>query len=123
MITSLKSIFMSTTKVLLGFVAGAAVGTLAGLLFAPDSGANTRKKMTDKAGDLTDSAKETFNGLMDGVKNAYSTTKDRVEDFGARTQDKMEELGAHTKAKMTTARNEVKDEVRTAKTDIKSALS
>lgn len=110
---------MSTTKVLLGFVAGAAVGALAGLLFAPDSGANTRKKMADKAGDLTGSAKETFNGLMDGVKNAYSSTK----DFGSRTQDKMEELGAHTKAKMTTARNEVKDEVRTAKTDIKSALS
>ena len=39
---------MSNTKAVLGFVAGAAVGALVGILFAPDSGSNTRKKISSK---------------------------------------------------------------------------
>ena len=101
-----------STKVLLGFIAGAAVGAVAGILFAPDSGENTRKKIQDKAGDWTDAAKESFNGVIDGVKNAYSGAK-----------DKMEEAGAYAKAEMTGARNDIKSEARQAKSEIKSALS
>lgn len=89
---------MSSTKVLLGFVAGAAVGALAGVLFAPDSGTNTRKKISAKTGDWSDSAKETFNGIIDGVKNAYSGAKEEAEDF----TDK-------AKSKITATRNEVKN--------------
>jgi len=89
---------MSSSKVLLGFVAGAAVGALAGLLFAPDKGENTRKKIADKTGDWSDTAKETFNGIIDGVKNVYSGTKDEAEEYGDKA-----------KAKVTTARNEVKN--------------
>lgn len=103
---------MSTTKVLMGFVAGAAVGALAGILFAPDSGPNTRKRIQDKAGDLGDAAKESINGLVDSVKNAYSGAKDKVEEFGD-----------HARAEMTSARNDIKSEARQAKTEVKSALS
>ncbi len=103
---------MSSTKVLLGFVAGAAVGALAGILFAPETGENTRKKITDKTGDWTDAAKESFNGVLDGVKNAYSGAKDRMEEFGD-----------HPKANMTDVRNDVKSEVRAAKSEVKNALS
>ncbi|MBC7873491.1 MAG: YtxH domain-containing protein [Ferruginibacter sp.] len=91
------------SKVLLGFVAGAAVGALAGILFAPDSGTNTRKKIAHKAGDWTDAAKESFNGLIDGVKKAYSGAQDEAEEFGDKA-----------KAKMTSAKNDVKSEVRNA---------
>jgi gas vesicle protein len=103
---------MSTTKVLLGFVAGAAVGALAGILFAPESGENTRKKIQDKAGDLGDTAKESLNGLIDSVKNAYSGAKDKAEEFGD-----------HAKAHMTSAKNDIKAEARQAKSDFNSALS
>ena len=89
---------MSSSKVLLGFVVGAAVGAVAGILLAPDKGSNTRKKISDKAGDWTDSAKETFNGIIDGVKNAYSGAKDEMEDY----TDK-------AKSKASSARNEVKN--------------
>ena len=94
---------MSSSKALLGFVAGAAVGALAGILFAPDKGSNTRKKIVHKAGDWTDAAKESFNDLIDGVKHAYSGAKDDAEEFGDKA-----------KAKMTSAKNEVKSEVRNA---------
>ena len=101
-----------STKLLMGFIAGAAVGAVAGILFAPDAGANTRQKISDKAGDLGNAAKESINGLMDTVKNAYSGAKDKAE-----------ELGDHARAEMTSARNEVKAEARQARSEVRSALS
>ena len=43
---------------------GAAVGAVLGVLFAPDKGSATRKKISQKASDFTDTIKEkfTFNG-------------------------------------------------------------
>ncbi|MEO7922832.1 MAG: YtxH domain-containing protein [Chitinophagaceae bacterium] len=89
---------MSSSKVLLGFVAGAAVGALAGILFAPDKGSSTRQKIATKAGDWTDAAKDSFGSLIDGVKNAYTGAKDEVDEFSEKA-----------KAKFTTAKNEVKN--------------
>lgn len=94
---------MSSTKALLGFVAGAAVGALAGILFAPEKGSETRKRIASKAGDWTEAAKESFGDLIDSVKNSYSGAKEEAE-----------ELGDKAKAKMTAARNDVKSEVRNA---------
>jgi len=96
---------MSSSKVLLGFVAGAAVGALAGILFAPDKGSSTREKISSKAGDWTDSAKETFNGIIDGVKKAYSGAKDDAEEFGERAKNKY----ASTKADVKNTMGDVKN--------------
>ena len=42
---------MENGKVLLGVLAGVAVGATLGILFAPDSGTNTRKKIMKKGED------------------------------------------------------------------------
>ena len=49
---------MSNSKTLLGFLAGAAVGSILGILFAPDKGTETRRKIGETSGDLTDSLKK-----------------------------------------------------------------
>jgi gas vesicle protein len=77
---------MSSSKILVGFLAGAAVGALAGILFAPDKGSNTRKKIATKSGDLTDSVKNSFNDFIDGVKQTYSGAKEDVEEFSAKAK-------------------------------------
>ena len=46
---------------------GAAIGGVLGVLFAPDKGTETRKKIMTKGGDLRDSIKDKFTGLMDNV--------------------------------------------------------
>ena len=89
---------MSSSKVLLGFVAGAAVGALAGILFAPDKGSATRKKIVSKTGDVTESVKNSFNDFIDGVKEAYAGAKDEADEFGDKA-----------KAKMGAAKSEIKN--------------
>jgi len=77
---------MSSSKLLVGFLAGAAVGALAGILFAPDKGSNTRKKIATKSGDITDSVKNSFNDFIDGVKQTYAGAKEEAEEFSAKTK-------------------------------------
>ena len=67
-----------SSKILVGFLAGAAVGALAGILFAPDKGSNTRRKIADKSGDIKDSVKNSYNDFVDGVKQTYAGAKEEA---------------------------------------------
>jgi len=60
---------MRTSKAFLGIVAGMAAGALFGVLMAPDSGPNTRKKIGSKSQDMMDEIKSRFNGMMEGFNN------------------------------------------------------
>jgi gas vesicle protein len=71
---------MSTTKTLLGFIAGAAVGAALGILFAPDKGTETRRKISEQSNDLADNLKGKFTDLVDGVKDKFSSLKGEAED-------------------------------------------
>jgi gas vesicle protein len=71
---------MSTTKTLLGFIAGAAVGAALGILFAPDKGTETRRKISEQGNDLADNLKGKFTDIVDGVKDKFSSIKDDAED-------------------------------------------
>jgi len=71
---------MSTSKILLGFVAGAAVGAALGILFAPDKGTETRRKISEQGNDLADNLKGKFSDLVDGVKDKFSSVKSEAED-------------------------------------------
>lgn len=68
------------SKVLLGLLAGAAIGAIAGILFAPDKGSETRKKITKNTSEMGDQLKDTFNDFVDTVKDKYRNAKDEVED-------------------------------------------
>lgn len=49
---------MKAKHVIIGMVAAAAVGALIGTLFAPEKGADTRKKLVDGANDLASKVKK-----------------------------------------------------------------
>ena len=55
----------STAGIIIGFLAGAAAGAMAGILFAPDKGANTRKKLRGMAEGLSDELREKFEDFLD----------------------------------------------------------
>jgi len=66
-------------KVIIGFLFGVAAGALAGLLLAPTSGEETRKKITDKATDLKDELSSqintSFGRLSEQVTNTLGLKK------------------------------------------------
>ncbi|HXB08621.1 MAG TPA: YtxH domain-containing protein [Puia sp.] len=72
----------NSTKILIGFIAGAAIGGAFGILLAPDKGSETRRRIVEKGNDIGDSivgfgetVKDKFNDVVDGVKGSLSRTK------------------------------------------------
>lgn len=64
-----------------GFLFGFGIGVAIGVLFAPMSGEETRNNLTERAGDLADSARETFESNRDRVRSAVSTIRTQAERF------------------------------------------
>ena len=80
----------STTNVLLGFLAGASVGAVMGILFAPEKGDETRRKIKKSAEDFgsdfksglsekMDTMSETFSDFVDEVKKRFSSLEEKVK--------------------------------------------
>jgi gas vesicle protein len=62
---------MESGKTALGLILGLGVGALIGVLFAPDQGSRTRRKILDKGHDLTDELKGKFEGLYQEASEKY----------------------------------------------------
>ena len=78
---SFKNIIMNSGKVLLSLLAGVAAGALLGILFAPEKGSVTRKKMSKKAEEYGDGLKEKFNEFVDGISEKFEEVKEDISDF------------------------------------------
>ena len=72
---------MSSSKVVLGIAVGAAVGAILGVLFAPDNGKSTRKKIASTSGDAVDKLKKKFSDFVDSVTAHVDGAKDDAEEL------------------------------------------
>lgn len=72
---------MNSGKVVLGVLAGLATGAFLGILFAPDKGVNTRRKIMSKGDELTDGLKEKLNEFLDQMEEKYSEVKSNTEEL------------------------------------------
>jgi gas vesicle protein len=78
---------MSNAKLAKGILLGAAAGAVLGILFAPDKGSSTRKKISGKAGDLKDAIKDKYNNLVDGIASKFHSAKEETEALLHRGKD------------------------------------
>jgi gas vesicle protein len=72
---------MSTGKIIVGVVAGMAMGALLGVLFAPAKGATTRKRIVRKGEDYADALKEKVNGFVEDISDKLERAKEDVTKF------------------------------------------
>ena len=83
---------MTAGKILLGVIAGIATGALLGVLFAPEKGCDTRRKIGQKKDDLTDDLKEKFNSFLDGISQKMEVVNDEVSDYTDKAEVKIKEM-------------------------------
>ena len=65
-------------KVFLGVLAGFAVGATVGVLFAPDKGSNTRKKIAKQGEDYVEGFEEKFNDFIDDITKKFGSMKEEA---------------------------------------------
>ena len=65
-----------SSKVLLALLGGLAAGAALGMLFAPDKGSGTRKKMADAANDLSDKVKSKAKKMAEDFKKQPADSDD-----------------------------------------------
>lgn len=64
---------MESNKVVVGVVAGVAIGALMGILFAPAKGSKTRKSVMQKATAFKEELQSKMEDLVDGVSDQYDS--------------------------------------------------
>ena len=82
---------MSTGKVVLGAVAGLAVGGILGILFAPDKGSVTRKQIREKGNDYADELKSKYGEFADTISEKLQSAKSFAKDIAENGKAKFEE--------------------------------
>lgn len=75
----------STGKILTAIVAGAAIGAIVGILFAPDKGSETRKKIGEEGKKLAEDVKDKFRKgkekLNELKKDFERTVKEKADEI------------------------------------------
>lgn len=89
---------MNSGKLILGVLGGVAAGALLGVLFAPEKGSKTRKKIMNKANDGVDVLKDKFDSMLESMNDKYESI----------WQSK-EELISEGEAKLNTIKKELKN--------------
>lgn len=72
---------MNSGKLIVGILGGVAAGALLGVLFAPEEGSKTRKKIIDKANDGADTLKDKFDVLLESVNQKYENIWQAKEEL------------------------------------------
>lgn len=70
---------MSTSKLVSGILVGAAAGAVLGLLFAPDKGCETRKKIRQGADDLVSNLKNKVGSLKQTVTDRFEEATESAD--------------------------------------------
>jgi gas vesicle protein len=83
---------MESGKVLLGVLAGIAIGSAFGILLAPEKGSVTRKKILKKGEDYTDELTEKLDNFIEESLKKYEDAIHKAEDLYTKGKSRYEEM-------------------------------
>ncbi|MGA9637441.1 YtxH domain-containing protein [Flavobacterium sp.] len=72
---------MKTSKTIIGVLGGVVVGAALGILFAPDKGKNTRKKIADKGNDTKKAITSSVKEVLGNFTEKYDSMLSRAEEL------------------------------------------
>jgi len=83
---------MKSGKVLLGVLAGLAAGAVIGILFAPDKGSVTRKKVMEKSDEYAEELKEKFNDFVENISQKVEEAIRTHKEESNKAESEMHEM-------------------------------
>ena len=93
---------MNSGKIVLGVLAGMAIGAIAGILFAPEKGSATRKKIAEKGEAYAAKLNTQFKGFVDDMTQRVEAMTEEAEAMAengtAKITREMEHLKETNKA-------------------------
>src|ERR1700709_1146164 len=72
---------MKSSKLVISLIAGVAGGALLGILFAPDKGYETRRRLGEKADNLGVNVKENLQNFIENIAYKCKKVKEEAGDF------------------------------------------
>ncbi|MEO8962535.1 MAG: YtxH domain-containing protein [Ginsengibacter sp.] len=105
----LKITTMSSGKVLASVLAGAAAGVILGILFAPEKGVDTRRKIAEKGSDAADSVKSKYNEFADTISDKYDSAKQKLSSIVSEGRDMGKDIVDQAKEKANAMKNDIRN--------------
>jgi len=85
-----KSKSTEAAVVIGALLAGVAIGAAIGVLFAPEKGSDTRKKLASEG--LSDDLTDKFNNMMETFKSEFDAAKGKLAEAGSKVSEKATEV-------------------------------
>lgn len=84
----------NNSKIIGALVIGAAAGAVLGILFAPEKGEDTRRKIASSAGDLSENLKDRINAGKDLIDELVSRITSSSEEFISQAKEQARQAQA-----------------------------
>jgi gas vesicle protein len=99
---------MSSGKILFGLLAGIATGATLGILFAPEKGVETRRKISQKGEDFADELTSRFNSFVEQITERFESIQDEASRVVENGKSALEHTSAEANKMAHSAMQQVK---------------